>query len=418
MKLSSIFSFMLWGASAASLFFGSFVLAQSEPTRPAGCTQASSTKDWIDTVTSTATSITVTLENPLPESGFAFGGTYIELCLSAGTVNRVHSHWNWPSQPTAGASVTFSRVGVATSDLTTTDLSGTAALSANTDYWVRFHTNYGASTDSAWQYIRTKSAGPMISISTTATSITEGGSASFTVTASEAPSAQITVNLTVADDDTSDFIAPTNQGDKTVTFGTSDTTKTHTVATVDDGTDEADGSISVTVASGTGYSVSTTSASASVAVTDNDDPPANSPATGAPTISGFPQVGQILTAATSGISDTDGLTNVSYGYQWIRVDGANETDIASATSSTYTLANADNGKTIKVKVTFQDDASNNETLTSAATGNVVSAAPACTSGNAWCATLTVGGGSVKTTGSPTGFCSGSERVPYRVRQPE
>ena len=41
----------------------------------------------------------------------------------------------------------------------------------------------------------------------------------------------------------------------------------------------------------------------------------NSPATGAPTISGTAQVGQTLTADTSGISDADGLTNLAYSYQ-------------------------------------------------------------------------------------------------------
>ena len=96
----------------------------------------------------------------------------------------------------------------------------------------------------------------------------------------------------------------------------------------------------------------------------------NTPATGAPTISGTTTVGQTLTAATSGIADTDGLTNVSYSYQWIRVDSGTETDISGATSSTYTLVNADVGKTIKVKVTFDDDAGNSESLTSAATAAV------------------------------------------------
>ena len=43
---------------------------------------------------------------------------------------------------------------------------------------------------------------------------------------------------------------------------------------------------------------------------------ANTPATGAPTISGTAQVGQTLTAATSGIMDTDGLTSPGYTYQW------------------------------------------------------------------------------------------------------
>ena len=99
----------------------------------------------------------------------------------------------------------------------------------------------------------------------------------------------------------------------------------------------------------------------------------NTPATGAPTISGTPQVGQTLTASTTTIMDDNGLTGVSYTYQWIRVDGG-DSDISGATSSTYTLVGDDLGKTIKVKVSFTDDASNSETLTSAATATV-SAAP-------------------------------------------
>ena len=43
----------------------------------------------------------------------------------------------------------------------------------------------------------------------------------------------------------------------------------------------------------------------------------NSPATGAPSISGTAQVGKTLTADTSGIDDADGLDNVSYNYQWL-----------------------------------------------------------------------------------------------------
>ena len=67
----------------------------------------------------------------------------------------------------------------------------------------------------------------------------------------------------------------------------------------------------------------------------------NTPATGAPTISGTAQVGETLTASTSDIADTDGLTSVSYTYQWVRVDGATESDISGAVSSTYTPVAAD-----------------------------------------------------------------------------
>ena len=74
----------------------------------------------------------------------------------------------------------------------------------------------------------------------------------------------------------------------------------------------------------------------------------NSPATGAPTISGTAQVGKTLTADTSGISDEDGLDNAAFSYQWLIGDS----DISGATGSTYTLADAHEGKAIKVKVSF------------------------------------------------------------------
>ena len=106
-------------------------------------------------------------------------------------------------------------------------------------------------------------------------------------------------------------------------------------------------------------------------ITDTEDP--NSPATGQPSISGTAQVGETLTASTSGISDADGLTNATFSYQWVSNDGSSDTDISGATSSTYTLVAADEGKTIKVKVSFTDDAviGNEETLTGSITVAVV-----------------------------------------------
>ena len=63
-------------------------------------------------------------------------------------------------------------------------------------------------------------------------------------------------------------------------------------------------------------------------------------------------MGETLTASTSGIADSDGLANVSYSYQWTRNDGGADTNIQDATGSSYTLVDADEGKTIKVKVGF------------------------------------------------------------------
>ena len=103
-------------------------------------------------------------------------------------------------------------------------------------------------------------------------------------------------------------------------------------------------------------------------------PPENTEATGAPTINGTAQVGETLTADTSRISDAEGLNSVSYSYQWIQNDGNSDSVISGATASTYTLAYADEGKAIKVQVSFTDDARNEETLTSAAT-DAVAATP-------------------------------------------
>ena len=99
-------------------------------------------------------------------------------------------------------------------------------------------------------------------------------------------------------------------------------------------------------------------------------PKPNTPATGTPTISGTTQVGQTLTASVSNIADEDGLNNASFSYQWIANDGTSDANISGATDAAYTLVEADAGKTIKVRVSFTDDAGNQETLTSAATATI------------------------------------------------
>ena len=93
----------------------------------------------------------------------------------------------------------------------------------------------------------------------------------------------------------------------------------------------------------------------------------DTPATGAPSISGTAQVSQTLTASTSGITDADGLTNVSYSYQWL----ADDTEIDGATNSTYKVQASDVGKVIKVRVDFRDDAKTRESLISEGTTAVV-----------------------------------------------
>ena len=108
---------------------------------------------------------------------------------------------------------------------------------------------------------------------------------------------------------------------------------------------------------------------------EQSEPAENTPATGLPTISGTAQVGHRLTAGISDIADEDGLDNVDYSYQWIGSNGNSDTDIENATDSTYTPSVSDVGKTIKVKVSFTDDANNDESLTSVATTAVAATVP-------------------------------------------
>ena len=97
----------------------------------------------------------------------------------------------------------------------------------------------------------------------------------------------------------------------------------------------------------------------------------NRPATGAPAITGMPEVGETLTAGISGIMDEDGLPVFGeLTYQWISNDGTDDSDIDGATDSTYAVVQADAGKTIKVRVSFTDNAKFPESLTSAATAAV------------------------------------------------
>ena len=110
--------------------------------------------------------------------------------------------------------------------------------------------------------------------------------------------------------------------------------------------------------------------------------PANTPATGKPTVTGKVQVGRVLTAAKGTIADADKLTlaeagevGFGYTYQWVRVDAdgmSNPADIPGATGATYTATASDVGKRLKVRVSFTDDLNSAEARESDGTaGNSV-----------------------------------------------
>ena len=114
----------------------------------------------------------------------------------------------------------------------------------------------------------TPAAVPEIAV-TGGNGIAEGGNASFTVTATPAPSAPLAVTLTVGQ--SGDHAASGETGTRQVTVPTGGSVAIE-VATENDAVDEPDGSVSVTLDAGAGYTVAAGQAAGTVAVRDNDEP--------------------------------------------------------------------------------------------------------------------------------------------------
>ena len=158
------------------------------------------------------------------------------------------------------------------------------------------------------------------------------------------------------------------EGERTLLVHVNDTGSTATEYTDNDVTPDVLHAYRVKAINAVG--LSRRSEFVNVTPTQPAEPAQNTPATGLPTITGTAQVGDTLSAVTTGVEDADGLDNVIYSYQWIRNDGGTDTDISGATGSSYTLGDSDVDKTVKVRVSFTDDANNRETVTSAATAAV------------------------------------------------
>ncbi len=109
---------------------------------------------------------------------------------------------------------------------------------------------------------------PVITISPGSSPITEGTAAGFTVNANPAPASAVNVSVEVSQ--SGDFVASSVRGTKTVTIPANQTSASYTVATINDSTDETDGSVTVSINSGSGYSVGNP-ATASVTVEDDDE---------------------------------------------------------------------------------------------------------------------------------------------------
>ena len=109
--------------------------------------------------------------------------------------------------------------------------------------------------------------------------VTEGTAARFALIADPAPTADLTVSLTVSESSVSDYVAVGDQGSKTATFPANTTQFVYSVPTQPDTADEPHGTVTVAVGTGTGYTVGT-AGSAGVTVWDDDAPPGGGPTAG------------------------------------------------------------------------------------------------------------------------------------------
>ncbi len=159
---------------------------------------------------------------------------------------------------TAGATSTDLPVATVDDDANEADGSISVTLNTGTDYTV--------ATGSAAVTVRDNDA-PVVSI-TAGSGVTEGTSASFTVSASPVPATPLDVALTIGQ--SGDVAASSETGSKTLTVPVSGSV-TFEVATVDDAVEEPSGTLTATVSAGTGYTVAAApDNAATVAVSDND----------------------------------------------------------------------------------------------------------------------------------------------------
>ena len=112
---------------------------------------------------------------------------------------------------------------------------------------------------------------PEMAIAAQTGTVVEGQDAVFTLTASRAPGADLTVSLAVLETEGSDVVAAEHEGAATATLLKGETQATFTVATVNDTVVEPEGTVTVSLAGGSGYEVAASpDDAASVTVTDDD----------------------------------------------------------------------------------------------------------------------------------------------------
>ena len=194
--------------------------------------------------------------------------------------------------------------------------------------------------------------------------VTEGADASFTVTAVPAPSANLTVHLSVSENeaDGRDFVTAANEGNKTVTIQANQSSANYAVTTEEDAADEPNGAVTATVAGSTAtpetYEVGAP-ASASVAVNDNDGQTSSGPTAS-------------FASAASSVAESAGFDNVTitlspaptsalavkYAVSGTAASGADFAELPGAA----TVASGETSVTIPVTIIDDNADENDETV--------------------------------------------------------
>ncbi len=159
---------------------------------------------------------------------------------------------------------------VSTSGDTTDEPHGsvTATLSSGTGYTVSSSAGSASATVSDDDNPPHPDKNRVVSI-TAGSDITEGDDASFTVNVTPDPYGSTGVSLTITQ---SGAFLPINSARHYLLLGITSMPHTFTVSTIDDSTDELDGTLTATIKDIGVYTVSTTAGSATLAVSDNDVP--------------------------------------------------------------------------------------------------------------------------------------------------